>query len=125
MLAAQEEVDAVNADQLAMAGLLSSLVFLMLLGVIAVVQTIRANRWRDRCDIATAMVRSHEAAPLKQRRYLQLPHGRRSPRRVDMLVQHQPTAVMPLVVPGEETSVLPQVARGEQTEEIDMGRWSR
>lgn len=99
-----------KADQLATAGLAGSLFFLLLLGVVAIVQTIRVGRWRHRCDLLQVMYREKQEAMREHRapRRSLIVAGRRAHRTG---AQHAPTAVMPRVLPGEETVRLPEVTR--------------
>jgi hypothetical protein len=113
VLAAEEEVDAVSlTTQIVLGSVIGGVLAVVL--VLGVVQTVRLSRLQrdlDRRVPLLARPRSHRADG--QRRYLAAGDGRRSPQRVDLRRMHQPTAVMPRVVPGEETA------------EIDLTRWVR
>lgn len=107
-----------TAERLAAAGLAASLFFLLLLGVLAIVQTIRVGRWRHRCELLQVMYRERTGTLQRHRPTPQRPLGeRRRPHRTG--THHEPTAVQPA---GEETVAL---TLSTDTVEVQTGGWSR
>lgn len=95
-----------TADQLAAAGLVGSLFFLVLLGVLAVVGWRRYWTWRHRCEVLQVMYRERSGAVQEHRLPRRPAAGRRAHRTG---VHHEPvTAVLPKVR-GEETVPLDKI----------------
>lgn len=103
VLAAEEEVDPMSPTTQIILGSIISVVLAVLM-VLAIVLAVRLSRLQRSIERREPLLqpRSHRADK-QERRFLVAGDGHRSPQRVELRRMHQPTTVMPRVVPGEET----------------------
>lgn len=94
-----------STTQIVLGSIIGGVVFA--LAVVAIWQTVRLSRLRDDLDRRAPLIdrpRSHRQ-PDEPRRALAT--GRRTePQRVPLRIHHEPTAVMPKILPGEQTVII-------------------